>query len=299
MANNPLHVVQQSLVCPLCKGTLAVSDARLACTACRQEYPQTEDGWLDLLPRHVLSDERNRWITRQLEMEGWYQDLLTDPAAASACLLHDYEPYAARFADLSGVILDLGGGIGLVRHYLATETEYVVVDPSLTWHDHAWTVLAEQFPCLERKPLFIRGIGEYLPFPEQAFDVVLALWSLNHVSDPKQVFAEVARVLRPGGCFIVVLEEMLPRWSDLFSRTFPARAYYEGFFRSNQYLSERRARLRLLKRFLRREEWPLQSDHLRIRESDLRKWTSMPFKVSQRTWVNHYLTFELIRVGSR
>lgn len=43
--------------------------------------------------------------------------------------------------------------------------------------------------------------GHKLPFPDQSFDVVLSLWVLEHVQDPKEFFAEVSRVLRPGGFF--------------------------------------------------------------------------------------------------
>ena len=71
------------------------------------------------------------WQARQYEMERWYRDLISRPSEASCALSHDYEPYACFFSQLSGSILDLGGGIGLVRDYLVGEVWYVVVDPSL------------------------------------------------------------------------------------------------------------------------------------------------------------------------
>ncbi len=43
--------------------------------------------------------------------------------------------------------------------------------------------------------------GHALPFPNNSFDVVLSLWVLEHIRDPKEFFAEVSRVLRPGGFF--------------------------------------------------------------------------------------------------
>jgi SAM-dependent methyltransferase len=43
-----------------------------------------------------------------------------------------------------------------------------------------------------------------LPFGDDAFDVVAALWMLYHVPDLHRGLAEIARVLRPGGTFVAV-----------------------------------------------------------------------------------------------
>jgi len=41
-----------------------------------------------------------------------------------------------------------------------------------------------------------------LPFADGSFDLVICSWVLEHLRNPEAVFAEVARVLRPGGRFI-------------------------------------------------------------------------------------------------
>ena len=43
-----------------------------------------------------------------------------------------------------------------------------------------------------------------LPFPASSFDVVLDIVSVDYLTQPFEVFAEVARVLRPGGLHLVV-----------------------------------------------------------------------------------------------
>jgi SAM-dependent methyltransferase len=45
---------------------------------------------------------------------------------------------------------------------------------------------------------------EHLPFRDDAFDVVAALWMLYHVADLQGGLAQVRRVLRPGGLFVAV-----------------------------------------------------------------------------------------------
>ncbi len=46
------------------------------------------------------------------------------------------------------------------------------------------------------------GVGEALPYDAAAFDAVVCVDVLEHVTDLHKVLAEVARVLRPGGLFL-------------------------------------------------------------------------------------------------
>lgn len=41
-----------------------------------------------------------------------------------------------------------------------------------------------------------------LPFPDQSFGTVVALWVLEHVAEPRRFLAEIQRVLKPGGVFV-------------------------------------------------------------------------------------------------
>lgn len=47
------------------------------------------------------------------------------------------------------------------------------------------------------------GLLDQLHFPDNSFDVVVMWHVLEHVSDPRPTLAEVARILRPGGIFLV------------------------------------------------------------------------------------------------
>ena len=47
------------------------------------------------------------------------------------------------------------------------------------------------------------GLLHELNFPDQSFDVVVMWHVLEHVSDPRATLAEVSRILRPGGVFLV------------------------------------------------------------------------------------------------
>jgi len=50
---------------------------------------------------------------------------------------------------------------------------------------------------------FHRGDAQQIPFPDASLDLVVTTLSLHHWSDPVAVLDEIARVLRPGGSFLV------------------------------------------------------------------------------------------------
>lgn len=250
------------LACPLCTAPLAPARTRLTCERCRAEFPQASAAWIDLVPSGWADRDATGWHRRQSEMERWYADLARDPDEAHRCLSYDYDPLAGRLAALEGEVLDVGGGMGLTRHFLSPGTRYTVVDPSSAWLSARWHDVARLFPEPVVPARYVRGVGERLPFRTAAVDAVVALWSLNHVSDPAAVVAEIARVTRPGGRLIVVLE-------DVSADDGPP------------------------------EPVTLQSDHIHVSESDFRSWLAGAFAVVRREWVRHYLSFDAVREGAR
>jgi len=277
--------LQTLLVCPLCKGELEFLSDSIRCLSCREAFPQTVDGPIDLTPREVFRAERSRWSLRQSRMENWYGHLISDPNEAAYCFNHDYTPYAPRLASLSGIVLDVGGGNGIPREFLSEDVAYVVIDPSLDWLDSKWKAIVDKFPCLKEQPNFVRGLGEYLPFPDRSIDHVLSFWSLNHAVSPEQIFGEIYRVLRPDGRFLAALEDMKPRWSEL-----------RLIWTQVKEKKRRHALLRSkLAHTLAGSEWPVQDDHIPIRESDMKKWSAGRFTVIERSWISECLTYEFRR----
>jgi len=90
-------------------------------------------------------------------------------------------------------VLDIATGTGLVaREALATigpSGRLVGLDPSQGMLERAGTLGV---------PL-VRALGERLPFAAASFDFVSMGFALRHVADLDRLFAEMRRVLRPGG----------------------------------------------------------------------------------------------------
>lgn len=55
-----------------------------------------------------------------------------------------------------------------------------------------------------RSPYGVRGNLERLPFPAETFDLVISRSVIEHLEQPRQVFQEFYRILKPGGRSILI-----------------------------------------------------------------------------------------------
>lgn len=235
------------------------------------------------------------WERRLADMEAWYHELLQrGDEAAEEALRRDYSPYRDFLSGLRGRVLDVGGGAGLASAYLSEASGYTVIDPAAVWEEPGWKAFSRRFHA-ERPPVFVKGQGEELPFEDASFDAVLAFWSLNHVDRPQRCVAEMIRVLRDGGAMLLVLEDMIPSWSDMIDLTLTRALRREGRWPRgwNPWGLDIRESWR---RFL-SSSWPLQSDHIRIAGPKLRRWIAPRMRVRDRSWASGFLTYELEKRG--
>ncbi len=218
------------LACPACGAALpqAPQATALVCPACGQKYPQTlgipdlrypppppdpaEQAVAAALLKNYASLDYAALVRLRLQLEPGSQ------AASEALMAHitgyvlAQEERGRRMIAMyreelrrqyrppkGGTALDLGCGSGASLLTLAQDFEQVAgVEPSL-----ASLLLARK--ALEsrgvRNAILVQGYGQHLPFPAGIFEYANALNVLEHVFEVETVLREVARVLRPGGCF--------------------------------------------------------------------------------------------------
>ena len=131
----------------------------------------------------------------------WWQEGFTGGADV------EYEeqilPLAARHLAGAGHIVDVGCGEGQIARLAAGAgaARVVGVDSS-----------ASQLAEARRRgggPVYVRARAEALPLATAAFDAALACLVLEHVADLDGALDEIARVLRPGGTFVLLVNHPL------------------------------------------------------------------------------------------
>lgn len=136
-----------------------------------------------------------------------------DEIRRSAVLEERHWWYAARRAlvrrELRGVVpgraLDVGCGMG---------------GNTAVLRDLGWAVTGLDFSpasveaARTRGLPLVRGDARRLPFPDQAFDLVLSTDAWEHVDDHEAVAEQARRVLRPDGTLFVAVPAGMDLWSD-------------------------------------------------------------------------------------
>lgn len=117
-----------------------------------------------------------------------------------AAMRPGWQPATARYEALirerlrpGDRVVDVGCGRGGVLEQLGEAVSCPLgLDP-----DHL-SLVEHRLPALARAV----AAASALPLPAASAELVISSWVLEHLPDPARSFAEVARVLKPGGAFI-------------------------------------------------------------------------------------------------
>jgi SAM-dependent methyltransferase len=130
-------------------------------------------------------------------MEDWINEFLTSVKSSRFEWVSRFDhTYPARSAAPELRTLEIGAGTGTHAQY-EPEGQYVALEAS--------DQLAAQIPPREGLSVVVADCEQRLPWEDDSFDRVLAIHVLEHLYDLPSALDEVARVLRPGGVFSVVI----------------------------------------------------------------------------------------------
>lgn len=126
------------------------------------------------------------------------------------------EKHFARFK-ADSYFCDLGFGPGVLTAFILEQEaswRAAGVDISRDCLRHAERLL-EKKEVLGRSELSVADVRS-LPYPDDTFDVVVAVEVLEHIPDPEVGLAEAMRVLKPGGYAMTALPVQLPLLMHLY-----------------------------------------------------------------------------------
>lgn len=116
----------------------------------------------------------------------------------------------------SGAVVEIGAGTGLnFSAYPENLERLVLCEPERNMADQ----LRKRVEASGREAEIVRAPGELLPFDDETFDTVVGTLVICTVEDPVASLAEIRRVLKPGGRYLLIEHvrsdnERVARWQD-------------------------------------------------------------------------------------
>lgn len=131
----------------------------------------------------------------------------------------------------------------------------------------------------------VQGVGEYLPYKDRAFDIVVSFQVLEHTNSPEAVLSEATRVLKEGGYLYFVIPNYHSFWEGhyavLWLPSLPkslAKAYLRmrgrdhTYLDSINYITPRRLRNALSGGDLKVLGWGIQTWEDRLKGGEFSTW---------------------------
>lgn len=131
-------------------------------------------------------------------LKSWYEATIMPKLITCACSQGQVmKRRAAVVPRAHGDVFELGcgGGINHAFYDPAAITSYAGIDPHAGLLEGARAAAREKGRAADLR----QGRGEAIPFADASFDCVVCTFTLCSVQDPRQVMAELRRILRPGG----------------------------------------------------------------------------------------------------
>lgn len=136
----------------------------------------------------------------------WLYDAIMWPAEKLLVERWRRRLYGAAASAAGAPVLEIGVGTGAGLRFFPPHTEVVAVEPSA-----AMAARARARAGAGAAITIVQARAEELPFADGSFDCAIASLTWCSVADPLAAFAEVRRVLRPGGR-LFLLEHVHLAW---------------------------------------------------------------------------------------
>lgn len=174
------------------------------------------------------------WLVQQPEHRELVQQCYFDRPVSQAVRRYaasaEWQAILPWLPNPVGQAFDLGAGNGIVSYALAKEGWHVTAlepDPSEFVGAGAIRELASQENLNIQ---VVEEFGESIPFPSNTFDLAMARQVIHHAKNLNQMYAELSRILKPGGRLIAFRDHIVDSEAGLeeFRRSHPLHKLYGG-----------------------------------------------------------------------
>ncbi|CAC9625771.1 2-methoxy-6-polyprenyl-1,4-benzoquinol methylase (EC 2.1.1.201) [uncultured Gammaproteobacteria bacterium] len=155
--------------------------------------------------KDVATQDKQEMVRSVFDSVANKYDLMNDVLSFGAHRLWKHYTIAMANVKTGDKILDIAGGTGDLARAFATKvgnTGQVVLS------DINAAMLNEGRKNLINKGVigveFVQLSGEQIPFADNSFDCVSIAFGLRNVTDKDQCIREMYRVLKPGGCMLIL-----------------------------------------------------------------------------------------------
>ena len=156
--------------------------------------------------RQVPVEEKVRRVRGVFDSVADNYDLMNDVMSAGIHRL--WKRYAVGMSGIRAgqTVLDLAGGTGDITRLLAPRVgdkgHVVLTDINAAMLSNGRRALLDS--GITGNVTFAQVDAEQLPFPENSFDLVTIAFGLRNVTDKQRALDSICRVLKPGGCLLVL-----------------------------------------------------------------------------------------------
>lgn len=155
-------------------------------------------------PRHYSAPQSHA------DYDDWHRQVSREDEAASP--LHDpwYASIYPRISKTPGTpnVLEVGCGRGGFAVWLAKRHPTWQIT-GLDFSVAAIELARRTAQSANSSAKFVTGNAEALPFPDHSVDLLISCECMEHVPHPPVMAREIARVLKPGGCYCLTTENYL------------------------------------------------------------------------------------------
>lgn len=110
-----------------------------------------------------------------------------------------YQELFEPFVKFEGkTVLDLGCNRGYLLHSFLQKEKFTAIGGDLVSY-----YLTDARRDYGDKIEFVQTTPTHIPLPDNSVDVVYTIDTVEHLSEPREIFQDVFRVLKPGGIFLV------------------------------------------------------------------------------------------------